>query len=103
MLDTPQRITVEPPGGDLSALSGMSDDKKTIRVLITNLGGEKKTIRLELKGLPWSSKAIYEQRIINESHDLDTVKDGSLAGMDSSIAAEIDGPSVSLFTIKAVQ
>jgi hypothetical protein len=25
------------------------------------------------------------------------------AGMDPSIAAEIDGPSVSLFTIKAVQ
>jgi hypothetical protein len=44
-----------------------------------------------------------EQRIINESHDLDTVKDGSLAGMDPSITAEIDDPSVSLFTIRAVQ
>ena len=81
----------------------MSGDKKTIRLLITNRASEKKTIRLKLKGLPWSGKAVYEQRIINESHDLDTVKDGSLAGMDPSIAAEIDGPSVSLFTIKAVQ
>jgi xylan 1,4-beta-xylosidase len=103
MLDTPQRVAIGPPGEDLSALAGMSGDKKTIRLLITNPGSEKKTIRLKLKGLPWSGETVYEQRIINESHDLDTVKDGSLAGTDPSIAAEIDGPSVSLFTIKAVQ
>jgi hypothetical protein len=103
MLETPQRIAIGPPEGDLSALSGMSEDKKTIRVLITNLGSDKKTIRLELKALPWSGKAVYEQRIINGNHNLDTIKDGSLAGMDPSIAAEIDGPSVSLFTIKVVQ
>lgn len=104
MLETPQRIAIGPSGeGNLSALSGMSEDKKTIRVLITNLGSDKKTIRLELKGLPWSGKAVYEQRIIDESHDLDTVKDGSLARTDPSIAAEINGPSVSLFTIKAAQ
>ena len=83
MLETPQRIGIGPPEGEnISALSGMSEDKKTIRVLITNLGSGKKTIRLDLKGLPWSGNTVYEQRIINESHDLDTVKDGSLAGMD---------------------
>jgi hypothetical protein len=104
MLETPQRIAIKPSGEEnLSALSGMSGDKKTIRVLITNLDSSKKTIRLELKGLPRSGKAIYEQRIINDTHDLDMVEDGSLAGMDPSIAADIDGPSVSLFTITVVQ
>jgi xylan 1,4-beta-xylosidase len=104
MLETPQRIAIAPPGGEnLSVLSGMSGDKKTVRVLITNLGSDKKAIRLQLKGLLWNGRAVYEQRIIDASHDLETVKDGSLAGTDPSIAAEIDGPSVSLFTIRAVQ
>jgi xylan 1,4-beta-xylosidase len=104
MLETPQRIAIGPPGGEnFSALSGMSDDKKTIRVLITNLAGDKKTVRLELKGLPWSGKTVYEQRIINANHDLDKVKSGPVPGTDPSIVGEIDGPSVSLFTIKSVQ
>jgi hypothetical protein len=104
MLETPQRIAVGPGGREnLSALSGMSEDKKTIRVLITNLAGDKKTVRLQLKGLPWSGSTVYEQRIINANHDLDKVKSGAVPGTDPSIVGQIDGPSVSLFTIKSAQ
>jgi hypothetical protein len=60
-------------------------------------------VRLELKGLPWGGKTVYEQRIINANHDLDKVKSGPVPGTDPSIIGEIDGPSVSLFTIKSVQ
>ena len=104
MLETPQRVAVGPSGGEnLSALSGMSDDRKTIRILITNLAADKKTVRLRLKGLPWSGKTVYEQKIIDANHDLDKVKSGPVPGTDPSIEAEIDGPSVSLFTIKSAQ
>jgi hypothetical protein len=104
MLETPQRIAIGPSGVEgFSVLSGMSDDKKSIRVLITHLASEKKTVRLELKGLPWSGNTVYEQRIINANHDLDKVKSGSVPAMGPSIVGEVDGPSVSLFTIKAVQ
>jgi hypothetical protein len=104
MLDTPQRIAIGPAAGDsISALSGISEDKKTIRILITQRDSEKKTLNLELKGLPWKGKAVYEQRIIDADHNLDIVKSGTAPGTNPSIEGEIDGPSVSLFTIKSAQ
>jgi xylan 1,4-beta-xylosidase len=104
MLETPQRLATGPSGDEnFSALSGMSDDKKTIRVLIANLANDKKTVRLELKGLPWKIEAVYEQRIINANHDLDKVKSGSVTPTKAFVEGEVDGPSVSLFTVKVVQ
>jgi hypothetical protein len=101
MLDTPMRIAVEPLNHkDLSALAGMSEDKKTVRLLVTNLAQDKKMVRLELKNLPWTGASSYEQRTINASHDLDPVKSGPIPGAHVSIEGQIDGPSVSLFTIR---
>ena len=101
LLETPLRIAVEPVNqAKLSALAGMSEDKQMVRLLVTSLGTNHKNVRLELKNLPWSGPSDYEQRIINPDHDLDAVKIGPVSGTDPSIQAEIDGPSVSLFTIR---
>jgi xylan 1,4-beta-xylosidase len=101
LLETPLRIAVEPLNqAKLSALAGMSEDKQMVRLLVTSLGTNHKSVRLELKNLPWSGPSDYEQRIINPDHDLDAVKIGPVSGTGPSIQAEIDGPSVSLFTIR---
>lgn len=102
LLETPERIAIPPLNqANLSALAGMSRDKKTVRMLVTNLARDKTTLRLrlELKNLPWAGASSYEQRIIDPNHGLDTVKSGLVLGSNPTIEAQVNGPSVSLFTI----
>jgi hypothetical protein len=84
------------------ALAGVSEDSKTVRVLVTNPDRKKMRVRLEISHLPWSSGSVYEQRIVDSGHDLSTVESGPFVNADQSIEVEVDGPSVSLITVRPI-
>jgi xylan 1,4-beta-xylosidase len=102
LLETPQRLAIETPTErDLSALAGISEDGKIMRVLVTNFSHSQHQIRLKLNHLPWAGPATYEQNIIDAGHDLSTIHSGQLSrGAEDTIDFDADGPSISLFTIR---
>jgi xylan 1,4-beta-xylosidase len=103
LLETPKRLAIKPLNeGNLVALAGVSEDSKTVRVLVTNPDRKKMRVRLEISHLPWSSGSVYEQRIVDSGHDLSTVESGPFVNADQSIEVEVDGPSVSLITVRPI-
>ena len=104
LLDTPRRLAIEATTEkDMSALAGISEDGKSMRVLVTNFSHSQQEIRLKLSHLPWAGPATYEQSVIDAGHDLSTIHNGKLSGgAENTIDFDADGPSVSLFTISSV-
>jgi xylan 1,4-beta-xylosidase len=104
LLESPNRIAVtRPTSRDLSAIAGMSDDRTTLRVLLSSLGGSKTALDLQLRNLPWKGGSRYEKQVIDPAHDLETVESGNLQGYSATLKEELDGPSVCLLTIRATQ
>jgi xylan 1,4-beta-xylosidase len=103
LLETPKRIAIKPLNEEnLVALAGVSEDSKTVRILVTNLAREKRRVHLEISHLPWNSGSAYEQRVVDSGHDLSTMKSGPVLNADQSIDVEVDGPSVSLITVHPI-
>jgi hypothetical protein len=102
LLETPRRLaTVAPKEKDVSALAGISEDGKIVRVLVTNLSHTQQEIHLHLSNIPWTGPSNYEQRVIDAGHSLSTIHSGQLSrAAENTIDFDADGPSVSLFTIR---
>jgi xylan 1,4-beta-xylosidase len=102
LLETPRRLAIEAPAEkDTSALAGISEDGKIVRVLVTNFSHSQQAIRLKLSHLPWAGPSTYEQSIIDAGHDLSIIHSGQLSrGTGDTIEFDADGPSISLFTIR---
>jgi xylan 1,4-beta-xylosidase len=59
MLDTPKRLSISLDGGmGMTALAGMSDDQKMLRVLIANTSPQAAKLELQFKDLPWNSRSV---------------------------------------------
>jgi hypothetical protein len=85
----------------MSALAGISEDGKVMRVLVTNFSHSQQEIRLKLSHLPWAGPSTYEQSVIDAGHDLSTIHSGQLSrDAEDTIDFDADGPSISLFTIR---
>jgi hypothetical protein len=85
----------------VSALAGISEDGKIVRVLVTNLSHTQQEIHLHLSNIPWTGPSNYEQRVIDAGHSLSTIHSGQLSrAAENTIDFDADGPSVSLFTIR---
>src|ERR1700733_9147303 len=66
LLDTPRRLAIEATTEkDMSALAGISEDGKSMRVLVTNFSHSQQEIRLKLSHLPWAGPGTYEQSVID--------------------------------------
>jgi xylan 1,4-beta-xylosidase len=103
LLDCANRVAVEPahdPG--IAVVSGISNDGKTLRVLMSNTTRETRRVNVRLKGLSWR-EASYERRTIDGSHDLDVTQTTTIHGLPAALTEEMQGPSVSLITIKLTQ
>jgi hypothetical protein len=101
MLDSPNRLGVDlPPDVAVKVLAGVSDDKKTIRILMTNPTKNTQSVKITLANLPWSGASRYEQQVVNERYDLQSV-DGAHTSSSKVLKQEVAGQSVVLLTIRA--
>ena len=99
LLDSPHRVTVDGPSDSaVTALAGLSNDRETLRVLISNLSSEKHSVRIELHGLPWKGPVEYQKQVVSNRYDLETVP--SAKAIASSLTETLDRQSLSLLTFR---
>ena len=82
----------------MTALAGLSNDRETLRVLISNLSSEKHSVRIELHGLPWKGPVEYQKQVVSNRYDLETVP--SAKAIASSLTETLDRQSLSLLTFR---
>lgn len=101
LLDTPKRVAVDAshdPG--ITAVAGLSEDGRSLRVLISNTTQTTKSFNLQLKGLK-APNSSYEKRVVDGNHDLDVMNSKTLTGSNPSLVEQVAGPSVALLSITA--
>jgi xylan 1,4-beta-xylosidase len=100
VLDTPNRLAVDlAPEGTVKVLAGMSEDKRTVRILMTNPSKISQTVQIKLQGLPWKGPSNYEQQLVSDRYDLQSVE-GTKTSSSSTFKQDVAGQSVVLLTIR---
>jgi xylan 1,4-beta-xylosidase len=100
MLDSPNRLGVSlAPDGVVKVLAGVSDDKQTIRILMANPTKNTQSVQITLANLPWKGASRYEQQVVNDRYDLQSV-DGAHTSSSTVLKQEVAGQSVVLLTIR---
>ncbi len=103
LLDCGNRVAVESePDLGITVVSGISEDGKTVRILMSNTTREIRRVNLRLKGLSWRN-ASYVRLTLDSTRDLAVDRTTVIHGLPNSIVEEVRGPSVNLITIKAAQ
>ena len=100
LLDSPNRLPVEvAKDATVRVLAGVSDDKRTVRVLLSNPSKQAGTVQIKLKNLPWKGSSQYEQQVVDARYDLEPV--GAPKTITSpSLTEELASQSVVLLIIK---
>jgi xylan 1,4-beta-xylosidase len=102
LLDSPQRVAVNGTvGADVTALAGLSVDRRTLRVLIAHTGNGQREFGLQLAHLPWSGAAIAQIQTIDGKSEVALTKPKQIAAKDGIIHIKMEGPAVQLLTISA--
>jgi xylan 1,4-beta-xylosidase len=100
ILDSPNRLAVDVPSdGAVKVLAGMSEDKQTVRILMSNPSAASQTLQIKLKDLPWKGPSQYEQQVVNDRYDLQPVG-GSQTSSTPLLEQDVAGQSVVLLTIR---
>jgi hypothetical protein len=95
LLDTPQRLTLKlDAASPVRALAGVSEDQRMVRVLMSNPSKSSVTVRIKLEGLPWKGPSQYEQQVVNDEYNLQTI-----AGL-KPLAQKVGPQSVVLLTVR---
>lgn len=77
LMDTPLRVAVtggkEPTG--LAIAAGLSEDRKTAQILVSNLRDPRRVFDVEIAGLPFASKKpTAEIFILDDTHNLESIR-----------------------------
>jgi xylan 1,4-beta-xylosidase len=101
MLDSPNRLGANfAPDAAVKALAGISEDKQTVRILMTNPTKNAQSVQITLANLPWKGPSRYEQQVVNDRYDLQSVG-GAHTSSSTVLKQEVAGQSVVLLTIRA--
>ena len=101
LLSSPQRVAVEQAQSpDITTVAGLSDDHKTLRVLLGSVSQNEVAINLVFANLPWSGSSSYEISVIDAQHTLEKVDSGTLHAGASMLQEALNGPSVYLLTLR---
>jgi hypothetical protein len=74
LLDAPQRLAVKlEPAAPVKVLAGISEDKRMVRILMSNPSKSSVTVQINLEGLPWKGPSQYEQQVVNDQYHLQTI------------------------------
>jgi xylan 1,4-beta-xylosidase len=100
LLNSPKRLAMSPVGNpSIRILAGISEDGKTVRILISNTSKESHGLRILLTGLPGKTSFQYQEQVVDDRLDLEMVNQSTKASV-SALKEEISGQSVVLLTIK---
>lgn len=102
LMKTPQRVFCEgsDPNG-LAAIAGMSADKSTAIILISNFATKYNQYSINVKNLPWQGKVILEKYILDTNHNLDLVETENPNSVNFMTIENVETPSV--YLIKLIQ
>ena len=105
--DTPNLFDLETRGENIEALSGMSEDRSRVGILIVNWGDKEETIDLRVHHLPWKD-AKYEWTQHNlvttsegEEDPLERVASGTVAAREFNQAISVPTQSLVFIQLKA--
>lgn len=99
LLDEPQRVTVTGTGeGQIIAAAGLSEDKNSATVVVSNYRHTDVDFVLHLDHLPWPGDSVCELRRIDKDSSLSKVAPQTIRG--SRFAFTAASPSVVLLHIK---
>jgi xylan 1,4-beta-xylosidase len=103
LLDTPNRVYCS--GSDTqgyATIAGISDDGRTVTVLVSDFDSGFGGYDLSVQNLPWEEKSFtYQRYIIDETRDLELVESKTLNATDFSTTEEMESPSVHLIRLEA--
>jgi hypothetical protein len=100
VLDTPNRLAVDlAPEATVKVLAGISEDKRTVRILMTNPSKSSQTVQIKFQDLPWNGSSTYEQQVVSDRYDLQSVG-GSKTSSSPEFKQDVAGQSVVLLTIR---
>jgi hypothetical protein len=84
----------------IRTLAGISDDGKTIRILLSNPSDQAHVLRLRLANLPWSGAAEYQEQVVDERSNLQA-RGAPVTRAGSTFSEVMARESVVLLTIRA--
>jgi xylan 1,4-beta-xylosidase len=97
LLDTPKRLAVKlDPASPVRALAGVSEDQRMVRILMSNPSKSPVTVQIKLEGLPWKGPSQYEQQVVNDEYNLQTI-----VGL-KPLTQKVGSQSVVLLTVRPV-
>jgi hypothetical protein len=104
LLETPDRVrTVGSDDGGFLVMAGLSKDKQSATVLISNFGHPHRHYNLSFRGLPSNQAIVYEKYMIDSSHDLELTKSESfrLNSGAVTLTEDVEAPSVCLIRLRS--
>ena len=105
--DTPNLFDLETRGENIEALSGMSEDRSRVGILIVNWGDKEETIDLRVHNLPWKSgKYEWTQHNLvttseGEEDPLEKLASGTVAAREFNQAISVPTQSLVFIQLKA--
>jgi hypothetical protein len=101
LLKSPKRLAVSTAGDSpILALAGISDDGKTIRILLSNPSDQAHVLRLRLANLTWSGAAEYQEQVFDERSNLEA-RSAPVTRAGSTFSEVMGRESALLLTIRA--
>jgi xylan 1,4-beta-xylosidase len=100
MLDSPVRLELaQGASPSVRALAGISEDGRTVRILMSNPSKDSRIVQVQLKDLPWTGPSQYEEQVVNDRYDLQTVG-GTRTFSSSMLRENLTEQSVVLLTLR---
>ena len=104
LLDTPNRVYCS--GSDTqgyATIAGVSDDGRTVTVLVSDYGSSVSGYELNVQNLPWGgSSFLYERYVLDEAYNLELAETKSVNGANFSTTEDMQSPSIHLIRLTTV-
>ncbi len=101
LLETPLRVDAAGSRpSDCCICAGLNRDKSELRILIANYRFNGQPLTLQIQNIPWSVPSNFELFVVDDKHNLASVRHGVLSGEKIDLTGEISAGTVGLIKIQ---
>jgi hypothetical protein len=86
--------------GQLAVAAGLTADKRSVRVLVSNYRHPASSFRLHVAHLPWRGDTVYQVRQLDEAHSLPPAGPETALRPDGALELLLKAPGVALVTLR---
>jgi hypothetical protein len=96
---TPNRVACEKPGGPpVTMCAGLSDDRKTASILVSNFGAAPRKVSLHLQNLPLPQPVQAETFAVDVSHEFTSI--GKTTLKPDAATMTLDLPDYAVYFVR---